>query len=72
MSIAIGLYFVLAFCVFCGLIYEVKTSINYYEYQTEKDVLKIFSLALFWPLTLVYIVVMLTAEELDQWLNKGH
>jgi len=72
MSIAIGLYFVLALCVFCGLVYEVKTRINYYEYQTEKDVLKMFALALFWPLTLVYIMIMLSAEEMAKWINKGH
>lgn len=71
MTIAIGLYFVLAFCVFCGFIYEVKTRVDYYEYQTEKDVLKMFSLALFWPLTLLYIIVMLSAEETAKWLNKG-
>lgn len=72
MILTITLYFILSFCVFCGLIYEVKTRINYYEYQTEKDVLKMFCLALFWPLTWLYIVVMLSAEELAKWINKGH
>jgi len=76
MSIAIGLYFVLALCVFCGLIYEVKTRAHYYVHQTEKNVLKMFCLALFWPITLVYIIVMLSAEEIaacnaTKWLNKG-